>query len=272
MDSRYQMIRAFRRLERRLGYKRRRTSEPYSQRRLSLVVVAVSERLDRVHVPGMTTNLVPLLEVSGAFLQGCLDAARGVLAMARAREHGGIVAAERAAWEFWSELDYLLRQPDPPTAAVTVQVNALMELIKWLRTRGESYPEMLRRNEESLSRFEHSYPEVVHAVRDRREKGRFHWSGKSRTKVVGPTSVSADVYKLLSWETHADVLAIRDVEATIANGDGALTLYRPDDALVLALVERSASSSSECLLRAWNAFAQFWQQEELESVPPRKSA
>jgi hypothetical protein len=271
MASRYEQIRLCRQLNRALRKRRdRANTEPYSQRRLAIVVSAVSERLRDVRVPGMTANLAPLLEVSGAFVQGCLDAGRGVLAMSRAKEHGGIVAAERSAWELWNELDYLLRRPDPPMEAVKVQVNALLELTSWLKKQEHVSSDVLKLNEDGLGRFKHEYPEIVRVVEEQRKKSRFHWSGQKRSKIVGPTAKWADVYKLLSWETHPDILSIRDVESTFEDGYGVLTLNLPDDALILALRERSASSTSECLLRCWNAFAQFWMQQEIEFVPPRK--
>jgi|GEM_PF-3666127 len=271
MTTRYEQIRFCRQLNHPL--KRRRDTDDanaYSQRRLAIVVEEVSRRLADVRVPGMTANLVPLLEVTGAFVQGCLDAGRGVLAMSRAKEHGGIVAAERSAWEMWNELDYLLRRPDPPMEAVKVQVNAILEITSWMKEQEHVSSDVLNRNEEGLSRFQRDYPEIVRAVSEQRKKGRFHWSGKSRSKIVGPTAKAADVYKLLSWETHPDILSIRDVEATFVQRDGVLTLNSPQNSLVITLTERSASSTSECLLRAWNAFAQFWMLEVLELVPPRK--
>ena len=172
MTSRYELIRACRQLYHPL--KRRSkvaASEPYSQQRLSIVVAGVSERLAHVHVAGMTTNLIPLLEVSGAFVQGCLDAGRGVLAMARAREYGGIVAAERSAWELWNELDYLLHQPDPPTEAVKVQVNALFELTSWLKRQKDTSPEMLARNEKGCSASSVSIPTLFAWLRNSDKKG-----------------------------------------------------------------------------------------------------
>jgi hypothetical protein len=90
----------------------------YSRRRLAYVVEEVAQRLLVVPLRGLRPEHVPLAEASGAFVRGCWEAARGVLALARVGEYGGIASAERQAWEMWSELDYLLLSPDPPRNGV----------------------------------------------------------------------------------------------------------------------------------------------------------
>lgn len=215
-------------------------------------------------------KLVPLLEVSGSFVRGCLDAARGVLAMADAREYGGIVAAERSAWEMWNELEYLLRGNRAPDDAIKVQINGLLEVLDLVKDLNDVPAGMADRNATALERFEKEYPALVQEVKDQRGNRRFHWSGRSRTSVVAPGDAERIVYKMLSWQTHPDILAIRDVSGTIRQGEADLTFSQPDD--VNALVERSASSTSECLLRAWNLFAQFWTLATIDDVPPRQSA
>lgn len=232
------------------------------------VLSAVDDRLGKVRVPAMTENLVPLLEVSGSFVRGCRNAARGVLVLAEAKEYGGIVAAERTAWEMWNELDYLLGTDKPQDEAVKVQVNGVLDVLELVSDMDYAPASMVDNHKEALARFERDYPALVEDVRGQRKKGRYHWSGLSRTKVVAPTESSKAVYKMLSWESHPDIAAIRDVSGEIKGNDGVLKFYESED--VDALVERAASSASECLLRAWNLFAHFWQQQKIESVPERK--
>lgn len=241
----------------------------YHEQRLSIVVAGVTERLTRVRVSPMTDNLIPLLEVSGALVRGCLEAACGVLALARTPEWGGIVAVERTAWEMWNELEFVLRAEDPPGEAVKVQVNALLDVIGLLETTTITAPAgMLDRNKEGLARFERAYPELVESVRQQRKNRRMHWSGHSRTAVVGPDPASKAVYKMLSWDTHPDVISIRDISASIENGVATLDFGAERD--VPQLVERPCGAASESLLRSWNLFAEFWKQERLVDAPPRK--
>lgn len=242
----------------------------YHQTRLATVIAAVEERLARVRVSPMSDNLIPLLEVTAAVVRGCLDAARGVLALAKAPEWGGIVAAERSAWEMWNELKFLLRAEDPPNEAVKVQVNALIDVIGLLETVTTAPEGMLDRNRDGLAQFERKYPALVEKVCKQRKDRKMHWSGRSRTAVVGPDAASKAVYKMLSWDTHPDIVSIRDIAATIRDGVGTLDFGESRD--VPELVERPCSSASESLLRSWNLFAEFWQQDQVTDVAPRKPA
>jgi hypothetical protein len=74
---------------------------------------------------------------------------------------------------------------------------------------------------------------------------------------------------MLSWETHPDIGPIRDISREERNGVIYLDLTVRAD--VDMLVERSASSTSECLLRAWNAFAQSFGQKRIDEAPPRNA-
>ena len=227
---------------------------------------SVTARLNVVQLRGLRPELIPLVEVSAALVRGCLDNSRGVLTLAEAGEYGGSASAERSAWEAWYELKYLLLTPDPPRDAARVQVNALLQVIELLEKRSE-WAAMLEKNQNALAIFETTHPDVVAEVRTQRKKDRRHWSGRSRTTVVAPTEPAKDAYKALSWETHPDVASIRDVSAVLRDGIGYLNFRLEDND---AAVERSASSASECLLRAWNAFAQSFGQKQIEGAPPRK--
>lgn len=215
---------------------------------------------------GLRPEFVPLVEATGAFVRGCWEAARGVLVLATAGEYGGIAAAERQAWEMWNELEYLLRSSDPPRNGVKVQVNALIEVIAHL-TDVDVAAEMLEKNTTGLAKFEAGYPDVVAEVKAQRKRWK-HWSGQSRTSIVAPTGSARSVYKMLSWETHPDIGPIRDVSTEQRDGVTYLDLTVSVD--IDALLERSASSTSECLLRAWNAFADSFGQERIDNAPPRK--
>lgn len=242
-------------------------SSTYSRQRLSYVSTEVSRRLKSVKVSGLTPDYVPLLEASGAYVRGCWEAACGVMALATASERGGIVAAERQAWEMQNELDYLLRSADPPRNGVKVQVNALIEVIQLL-TVSQISTEMLAHDEILLAEFETAHPQVVVEVRQQRKRKRYHWSGQGRTSIVAGTDLSRAVYKMLSWQAHPDICPIRDISTEDRNGVGYLLLTDPPD--VDAAVERAASSTSECLLRAWNVFADYFGQATIDDAPPRK--
>jgi hypothetical protein len=207
------------------------------------------------------------VEVCGALVRGCLEGARAVLLLANANEFGGIAAVERSVWEMWSEMDYLLSSADPARNARKIQINALIEVIELLTER--SAPQaMIDNNKNGLAKFEAAYPDIVKEVRGQRKKKRYHWTGGSRSKVIGSSSSAAtSVYKMLSWETHPDVVSIRDIEAITDGNGGYLEFNATPDAT--AFVERSASATSECLLRAWNAFAQSFAQNLIDDAPPR---
>jgi hypothetical protein len=127
---------------------------------------------------------------------------------------------------------------------------------------------MFEKNTAGLAKFEASHPDVVDEVRQQRKKKRHHWSGQSRTSIVGRTDAARSVYKMLSWEAHPDIGPIRDVSTDDRDGVSYLDLTVSAD--VDALVERAASSTSECLLRAWNAFADSFGQEAIDDAPPRR--
>lgn len=239
----------------------------YSRRRLSYVVAEVSKRLKVIPLHGLTPGLEPLVEASGAFVRGCWEAAKGVLILAVANEYSGIVAVERQAWEMWSDLEFLLLSADPPRNGLKVQINALIELVELLSVLGIPN-EMLAENKQVLTKFELSHPDVVAEVKAQRKRNRHHWSGQSRTSIVGKTEASRAVYKMLSWEAHPDMGPIRDISTEVRDGVSYLLLNEPED--IGPHVERSASSTSECLLRAWNAFADSFGQSRIDDAPPRK--
>ena len=84
----------------------------------------------------------------------------------------------------WREIDYLLLSTDPPRNGVKIQVNALIDVID-LITDLDAPPEMLQKNRDGLAKFEASHPDVVAEVRQQRKKRKFHWSGQSRSAIVG---------------------------------------------------------------------------------------
>lgn len=159
----------------------------YRRRRLALIVTRVTDRLTHVRVTPMPdAALLPLLEVSGSLVRGCLDAARGVLAMADLREYGGIVAAERSAWKCGMTSSTSSGTENPPVAAVKVQVNGLFEVLGLLDSIHYDPMDLAERSTEAIAKFERDFPDVVRAVREQRQKRKFHWSGRTRSAIVAP--------------------------------------------------------------------------------------
>ncbi len=226
--------------------------------RLRAVLDAVQPKLKGIQVDGMSPDHSPLLEVSAALVRGAFHHCQSILALADAQSWGGIGTVERAAWEMWNELDYLLRSKDPTSAAVKVQANAVLEIVDLLEKTDDAPAGMLERNREFRDRLEARYPGPFAKIRAQRtgKKKKWHWSGLSRTAVVGPDEASSRVYKLLSWESHPDIVSLRDIE--VAFEENRARVCFGDEGDLSAAIERSCRSSAELLLRSWNLFAQFW--------------
>lgn len=229
--------------------------------RLATIVGQVRDRLAGLHVFLPEDDGLPLLEVTSALLRGCLDAADAVL---RLSEHGyqGLHAVERAAWEHWKELEFLLARQTRFRDARKVQINATIEVLDFLRGRADTPPGMIERTQDTLAGQEREWPAEVAEVRDQRKRRKFHWSGESRSSVVAPAGSASDVYRLLSWESHPDVASIRDVTATRNGDEGDVTFHEPEDLQVM--IDRSTWSTRKCLTRAWNVFASAWGLDQID--------
>ena len=234
-----------------------------AQDRLRETVAAVQLRLKYIRIEGLAKEHAPLLEVSAALVRGTHQHCHSVLALAEANSWAGMATVERAAWEMWNELDYLLRSDDPPYTAVKVQANAVFDVIDLLQKTPNAPSGMLQRNEEFRDRLEAEHSNAVAEVRKQRKDRKWHWSGISRTAVVGPDDASRQVYKLLSWESHPDIASLRYIDV-VFEGDHALVRFGDEGNGVAS--DRSSRSATELLLRSWNLFAQFWGLEPITGI------
>lgn len=233
--------------------------------RLSDALAAVQTPLYRIEVPGLRAEDVPLLEVTAALVRGVYQQCQSVLALADAHSWSGLGAVERAAWEMWNELEFVLRSENPSHAAAKVQANAVLGVVSLLENTDDVPAGMLERNRELLERLEKRHRAACDEVREQRKARKWHWSGQPRTSVVGPTDASKKVYKLLSWETHPDMASLREVEVTF---DGNVAhLKFGDEEGGTGAIDRSCRSAAEMLLRSWNLLAQYWRLPPVTGVP-----
>ncbi len=235
--------------------------------RLTFVIEGVGQRMVLVSLDEMNEDGCALLEVAGAYLRGCFEAACGVATLAAFSEYGGLFAAERAAWEMGQELEYLLRCDKPAEGAIKAKVNATLELLEYVEE-GDEGTGLKAANELALAAYEARYPLLVAEVRKQRLDRRFHWSGeRSRSAVVASPGSKKRLYGMLSWEAHPVMCVIRDVEAVPREGKTVLKFVEADNPK--RGMERAAWATGEYLHRAWNDFAAAFGQEPIDfPLPP----
>lgn len=149
-----------------------------------------------------------LVAAATSLVSNGLQNARGAVNLLK----GDLVMAagpvERALYEIWCEVRMLFEQGS--RGARKMFLNSLLELVETGSSNGSADQELkvlYRRISEEL---ETRYPDEAAEVRDQRRRRRFHWSGLTRRQLSELGSPNGLVYRLLSWETHATHVAVRD--------------------------------------------------------------
>lgn len=104
-----------------------------------------------------------------------------------------------------AELAYLFRHGDPRENAARVRAAAAFEYHAFAMERGyDRGSEAFREATELVEKRRREHARLIAEMELARSKGRFHWSGLSRTRLgtlaLGPTYRT--VYGVLSWDAH----------------------------------------------------------------------
>lgn len=158
-----------------------------------------------------------LFLVIGPLVRLAYAHAKGISTLLEAENPDAVGPVERALYELWGDVKYMLSEGNPASNAVKLKLNAALEVAGAV---GDSKEEL--RDHPTwggLARFlddaAEEYPELLDEVRKQREDYRFHWSGiRGRVGVLKAAlgEEAGFVYKALSWESHATVTALRDVD------------------------------------------------------------
>ncbi|MFZ5450884.1 MAG: DUF5677 domain-containing protein [Thermodesulfobacteriota bacterium] len=164
---------------------------------------------------------------------------------------------QRAIYELWIEHKYLLSVGEPLINAIKAQINANFEAIEFAEARPESFSsdrlDGIKRNIDFWS-IEH--PNIIKEIRDQRKKRRFHWSGVSRSQMERAVMPAPEVYQMLSWEAHAVLSPIRDVE--FFKGDSEYRLWFEPRNTPTVNPEWVSYFAGGILYYMWNSYAEFF--------------
>lgn len=195
-------------------------SVPFSseRERLDWLVDEVEARFESCGpVQISSDDELELFLVVGPLARLALAHAKGVSTLLEADNPDAIGPIDRALYELWGDVVYLLTEGDPVENAVKMKLNAALEMVS--ATDGSE--EELRGDPTwgGLARFlddaADEHPNLLAEVREQREDYRFHWSGAKNRVGVLKTALGDEaefIYRALSWESHATITALRDVE------------------------------------------------------------
>jgi hypothetical protein len=155
--------------------------------------------------------------VATAWMRRALSYSRAVSLLIAHDEIEATPPVERALLEVVAELAYLIRHGDPRENAARVRAAAAFEYYAFAVEQGyDRASAAFREAEELVERRRREHPGMIAEMELARSKGRFHWSGLSRTRLgtiaLGPTYRT--IYGMLSWDAHPVVTALRDFSAT----------------------------------------------------------
>lgn len=155
--------------------------------------------------------------VVGPLVRLAFSYGEGVSALLAAEQAESIAPIERSIYELWGDTKYLLTEDEPARNAIKLRLNAILEMdhARELVTEGEGGNPSWAGIDNYLESAQENHPKLLQEVRDQRNQGKYHWSGaRSRVAVLQRTlgKEASFVYKKLSWESHAIVTALRDVE------------------------------------------------------------
>jgi hypothetical protein len=169
----------------------------------------------------------------------------------------GTAPLQRAIYELWVEHIYLLTVGEPWINAVKAQINATFEALEFAEARQENFPsddlDKIRRN---IASWSEEYPDIVKEVCAQRQKRRFHWSGVSRSQLERRVMPAPDIYQMLSWEAHAVLSSIRDVEFT-RKGSAYTLRFEPQNTITVD-PETVSYIVGGILFHMWNRHAEFF--------------
>jgi hypothetical protein len=164
---------------------------------------------------------------------------------------------ERAAWEIWHELEFLVTRDAADEDATRARIHAALE-VQELAIKSNDAPDEMKKNvNEVLAEYERTHPTLVLEMRNLRQKRKsLHWSGATRTNIYAPSDSSRMTYKLFSWVAHPIAVGARDVDISVDGRRASVTFRQTENPVSHA--ERIAWAVGHSLIFTWNDYAKVW--------------
>jgi hypothetical protein len=187
--------------------------DPDPKEKLQRLVAAIHARMAELRFEHASDSDATF--IGRAWLRSILAQAAAVSHLSNSPFGEAAIANIRTMFETWANLRYLLLHGDRTRNARKAYVNSLVEFAAFLTTIEEDRAPVIAR----LDELRKEYPDLVTEVEAQRKRGQYHWSGMNRTRViedVGTKLPESDftmrhIYKVLSWDAHGEMSAIRDV-------------------------------------------------------------
>lgn len=212
------------------------------------------------HLTVASAEELDVLLVAAAWMRLALSYAHGVAALLGDGRPDAAAPVERALLELWADFRYLLRHGSRVENAARIEINAVIEMTDFLarnatKAGGEKLPGS-DGAERQRAKLEARYPEIYAAVKAQRRRGRWHWSGLSRSQLLREVDGedAPEIYGVLSWDAHAVMNLIRDIE--VVDAESGLVNFGPSRD-PMQWIDRTAFHVSGTLFYFWNEFARL---------------
>jgi hypothetical protein len=227
---------------------------------LDLLLSTILERVgqqDSVHL-GDENELEPFM-ACGALMRLALGHAQAASLLLQNLHVEAVAPLERAIYEIWVEFRYLVRFGNRRENARRLFINAALDVAEFtLRKRRLFPPHGVRGCLRALRSYKRDYPDIYAAIlKQRRGRSRkFHWSGLSRSALEQKVAPGSHVYRCLSWEAHALLSPIRDIQFSPDGGPPRVDLRFAHDQNQHA--DLIADSVGGMLMTMWDEFAELF--------------
>jgi uncharacterized protein DUF5677 len=170
---------------------------------------------------------------------------------------------ERALYEIRNELIYLLTQGDQHQNATKVFVNGALGVADFLEKSGNAGT-----TEEVIAHHRARHSDIVDEIIAQRtgRPCRYHWSGKSHSAIERIVLPGFPMYRILSWEAHAALNAVRDVRTVRTGSDTATFVIgrEPNDRVA---IDRCCAVTTAMMYDMLREYVATWNLEMLPELP-----
>jgi hypothetical protein len=230
--------------------------------RLHQLIAEVRVRTANLRFEHFEPKFEDLIRVTSELLRAVLEHAEAIDTLLSTDQIEATAALERAAWEIWHELEFLVTRDAADEDATRSRIHAALEVQELATKSGDAPDEMKKNVDEVLAGYERTHPALVVEMRNLRQKRKsLHWSGVTRTEIYAPGDSSRVTYKLFSWVAHPIAVGARDVEIRV-DGKRAIVTFRQTENPE-SHAERIAWAVGHSLIFAWNDYAKVWGFDEI---------
>lgn len=232
--------------------------------RLDGLLWEITKRLDQsLQISLKKKEEAEPLIVCTSLLRLVLSYAQAVNVLLHEKMWEAVVPLERAIYEMWVEFRYIVRIGDRTENSRRLMVNATMEFSEFAIANRRSFPGGVQGCIDSLRSYKSDYPEIYKTIRQQRGKRRFHWSGLSRSALVKELAPDDVFYQGLSWEVHAVLSPIRDINISSEEEDSTRLDFRPLHDMD-EQIEMQAFSVGGMVSNFWNEYATVFGLEQID--------